>query len=554
MKIQGRYLIVPLLAVLTCLPAVPSGTALGQDATWVIIRATAPPGRPGRVPARVTVSKSRVRVGEWLMVSLAPPAGVNRPLFRVSFGDGREEVTRNRQIDHKYGRVGHYDIYASVESEAPPPPPPVPRVVLSVAPNTTPVEKPVTFNAQLSSSYPGIKYRFVFGDNDQTAWQDQPLTTHEYAQANTYRAYVEIGADDNGSFKPLGGSARETVRVNAQPQPRDSVNLNANPTTVAVGRRVTFNARAISRDLNISYRFVFGDGSATDWQTSSQALYDYASPNSYQAYVQIRSSSITFGRPVISSARQPIQVIAPQRRLAVDLTVDPATANTETLVTLTARVNSRDTNIRYRFFYGDGSASEWQVGRRSSRRYPVANTYFAYVEAGLLNNNLAINVEATSKTKQVAVTPIAPPTPSPTPTPTPGSSPTSSPGSSPTSSPGSSPSSSPGSSPTSPGPPRSITDSSPPPADGDPPARSWWKYLLVALLIAFVGYRTYGLLFAPRPTFRPVPDAGGSGVDEVTNPLAINSQILLKPGIADGLYRVNTDEPNLVRSIRREND
>jgi hypothetical protein len=106
----------------------------------------------------------------------------------------------------------------------------------------------------------------------------------------------------------------------------------------------------------------------------------------------------------------------------------------------------------------------------------------------------------------------------------------------------------------SPGPPRSITDFFPTPPDRETIERNWWKYLLVALLISFVGYRTYGLLFAPRPTFRPVPDAGGSGVDEVTNPLAINSQILLKPDIADGLYRVSTAEPNLVRSIRREND
>ena len=183
MELQGRYLIVALLAVLTYLPAAPWGTALGQDAKPISIRPTVPRARPGRVAARVTVSKGRVRVGEWVMVNLDPPAGVNRPLFRVSFGDGREEVTPNRQIDHKYGRVGHYDITAWVEAEAPRPRP-VPRVSLSVAPNSTAERKPVTFSAQLAGNYPGIKYRFVFGDNEQTAWQDQPHTTHSYALAN----------------------------------------------------------------------------------------------------------------------------------------------------------------------------------------------------------------------------------------------------------------------------------------------------------------------------------------------------------------------------------
>jgi hypothetical protein len=82
----------------------------------------------------------------------------------------------------------------------------------------------------------------------------------------------------------------------------------------------------------------------------------------------------------------------------------------------------------------------------------------------------------------------------------------------------------------------------------------WWILLLLLLLISFMAYRAYKFFFAPRPTFRPIPDAGGSGVDEGTSALSINSQILLSPDIADGLYRVNTDEPNLIKSIRSEND
>jgi hypothetical protein len=42
-------------------------------------------------------------------------------------------------------------------------------------------------------------------------------------------------------------------------------------------------------------------------------------------------------------------------------------------------------------------------------------------------------------------------------------------------------------------------------------------------------------------------------VDEGSKALAINSQILLRPDIADGEYLVSTGEPNLVKSVRREN-
>ncbi|HWN07787.1 MAG TPA: PKD domain-containing protein [Pyrinomonadaceae bacterium] len=587
MQAPARNLIVALLVLLAYVPANHSRIALGQDANRVIIRAAVSQPPFGRVPARVTISKSRVRVGEWVIVNLDAPAGVNRPLFRINFGDGREEVTRNRQIDHKYGKVGHYDVHAWVESDLSPPLP-VPRVSLSVDQNSIALGKPVTFSAQLANNYRGVRYRFVFGDKDQTAWQDQPQTSHAYSLARTFSAHVDIGAEENGSFKLLGSSRPRSVQVNTQR--RDSVILVAVPTTVEVGRTVIFYARASSRDPNISYRFVFGDGAATDWQTSSQSKHDYASPNTYHAYVQIGSGGLTAGRTVVTSARKPIVVTgSQQQRLAVDLNVNPTNANTETVVTFTARANPRDSNIRYRFFYGDGASSDWQADSRSKHKYSAGNTYFAYVEAGRLINS-QVKTEVTSRRRQIAVTSIAPPTPTPTPTPTskptptstptptptprssptpasspsptpgvspspsPSGSPASSPGSSPSASPAGSPSSSPGSSPfSSPDDPtRSITD--PTRGDGDLLGQNWWKYLLILVLIAFVGYRTFKVLFAPRPTFRPVPDAGDSSVDEVTNALAINSQIHLNPDIADGLYSVNTEEPNLVRSITTEDD
>jgi hypothetical protein len=81
----------------------------------------------------------------------------------------------------------------------------------------------------------------------------------------------------------------------------------------------------------------------------------------------------------------------------------------------------------------------------------------------------------------------------------------------------------------------------------------WW-YLLVALLIGGGGYWAFMALFLPRPTFNSRTDAGSSKVDEGSKALAIESQILLKPNVADGQYRVGVDEGNLIQSVRREND
>lgn len=565
MKIQGRHLLVALLAGFACILAANGGTAMAQDANTVTVRTTVPPRGSGRVAAKVTVDKDRVRVGEWIRVNLTAPGGVSRPSFTVSFGDGKEAVTGKTQILHKYDKVGHYDVYAWVASE-PQQPRSVPRVSLSADPNPAAMGSSVTFNAKLASKDTSIKYRFVFGDKKQTAWQDESRTSHAYAVDDTYMAHVDIGAEDRGSFKLLRSSAPEAVRVFAQQQ-AVSVNLTAEPTTAEIGSRVTFTAHTNSKDPNIRYRFAYGDGVSSDWQTSSQATHEYASAKTYLAYVQINT-------PAVSSARKQVRVITPQR-LSVELTVEPTSVNTETWVRFTAGVNPRVSNVRYRFYYGDGASSAWQVSARSRHQYSVANVYYAYVEARRANNQ-GVDIGDTSKKSSITVsaspTPTPTPAPSPTSTPTPAPSPVyspaSSPGGSPTLSPASSPTLSPGSSPTispigsptsSPsGSPSVSPDVTPPPVlppDGptDPWTLPWW-YLLIVLLVAGGGYWAFKALFVPRPTFRPLRDAGSSAVDEETNPLAINSQVLLKPDIADGLYRVSTDEPDLVRSIRREND
>jgi hypothetical protein len=564
MKIHDRNLIVVLLAVLSSMPIALSASAIGQDASTVNIRPTVPPTSRGLLAADVTVSKKRVRVGEWVTVTMVAPPGVSRPLFSVSFGDGNKQETTNTQINHKYGKIGHYDVYAWVTPQKDSPRRDTPSVSLSADPKLVLVKRPVKFNARIDPDYPDIKFRFVFGDREQTGWQDQSQTVHAYDLANTYLAHVDIGGLDNGAFNLLGRSARQSIQVNF-PQP--SVELIAEPTRVEVGSPVKFTAVAVPRDPNINYRFVFGDGTPpTAWQNSSQATHQYASANTYSAYVEISTARAALSGANIRSGRKPIQVIPPQS-IFVELFVKPTKIETEKPVTLIARADSRDPNIRYRFFYGDGSSSDWQTLPLSRHKYSAADNYFPYVEAGFVNNNQGGKVVATSKPKQVAVTsptptptPTPKPTPTQTPTPTPAGSPTPSPNASPGASPNPSPSGSPTASPgASPNPSASGSQTLSPESSPLPPGPVWpwtfpWWYLLIALLVAGGGYWAFKALFVPPPTFRSRSDAGSSQVDQEGKPLAIESQILLKPNIAEGKYRVGTDEGNLIRSVKRENE
>ena len=77
---------------------------------------------------------------------------------------------------------------------------------------------------------------------------------------------------------------------------------------------------------------------------------------------------------------------------------------------------------------------------------------------------------------------------------------------------------------------------------------------LALVLIAFGGYRGLKAAFFRRPSFKPRVDAGSAEVDEGKQPLAIDSQVILRPNIADVEYDVSTDDASLIVSIRRRND
>lgn len=474
---KARPLILATFALLslavTSLLATPQGVPrpqlsqpLPQDPNTVNIQT-------GRGLVIVVVEKTPVRVGELAHFTLSPASLVNNPKINVSvdFGDGTIVRATQPFVTHRYRRTGHYKVYASVvlpeRLEQGDDPKVVPSVTLNARPAQVIAGNPVSFNAQLTSNYPGIKYRFNFGDGSQTDWQEAPQTSHAYAAGGTYLAYVDLGLGNRGGIKQVGGSIRQPIVVTDGPSVidgRGSVQLTANPTPVQIGKPVTFSGRVTSGPMNVTYRFVFGDGSSpTGWQTESQTSYIY----------------------------------------------------------------------------------------RAAGEYP------ARVETALWNNGRLVPI-ATSNTRTISVTPQFVPAASPTPTPTPdgSGSPTPTPPDG-TASPTPTPPGGPTPSPSATGSPGTVIGPILPDPDQplDPLPDNWWVYLLILLLLLFVGYQLYRSLFVPRASFHPNLDMGSAEVDATatTKGLSITSQVLMRPNLSEGQYVVQTDEGNIVRSVRREN-
>src|SRR5437879_4362111 len=127
----------------------------------------------------------------------------------------------------------------------------------------------------------------------------QPLTVHVY-QANGNYTYSIL-------VRPVGGCGATSTST---PFPIPDVRLILTPSSVDVNQPVTFVAELSSPARNFSYRFVFDDGSKTEWQIEPKASHAYRIPKTYRPYVDIGLPMNGVIRQLGGSKRQTITVAA----------------------------------------------------------------------------------------------------------------------------------------------------------------------------------------------------------------------------------------------------
>lgn len=519
---------------------------LKQSPGTVNVRPRFTQAQPGVPTVKVTVDRRRVPLGDEVTFTLTPASVVLDPRYIVTlfFGDRTSQRVRQTEIVYVYSAAGTYTYSILVESAAPPAQD-IPRVSLSANPTPVATESPVTFTAQLSHVYPNIKYRFAFGDKNQTQWQDASQTTHAYTTAGRYLAYVDIGSISSGGVKPLGGSVRQPVEVISPPRQPIAVTLSVNPKSVEVKQPATFLARVDSSEPNVRYRFDFGDRSgSTAWQVSPQTSHSYFVRGTYSARVDVQVINSRSGPQTASSNPLSIEVKpATPAAVAVDLIVVPRSVLAGLPVFFRATTASANSKTRYRFNFGDGSPpTAWKETPEATHIYSLAGDYPAFVEIGS-SANQPIQATAASGRKQVRVEPGIPSRPS-----TPSSSPDASPSvrGTPASTPETTPATGGGGT-SSPSP--ATSPSATPTPNGGGLSDNWWKYLLVVLIL-FAGYEGWRYFYAPRPTLVPNHDPGESQFGSEGGPPAINFQMELNPNVNDGQVAVNTDGGSLIKSER----
>ena len=515
--------------------------------------------RPRVATPLVTVDRNHVPLGELVTFTLTP-AGVamsSGSKVTIYFGDGEHRLIQNR-IDWLYGNPGNYTYSILVEpsgpkTPTPTPAPTLPGVKLSATPTSVRTDNPVSFRAELSRPYPNIKYRFVFADKSQTDWQDSSQTTHSYHAPGSYQAFVDIGLGNGGVVKQVNGSLRQAIEVTAAPPRTIAVDLTADRVAVQAKDEVGFFARVDPSEPNARYRFDFGDRSGSaGWQASPQTKHVYSSSGTYQARVDVRVMNSRFASQTVSS--KPLAITVESASLpGVALSVIPRSVPVGLPVYFKATADSANSKTRYRFDFGDGSPpSAWQATPEATHIYSLAGDYRAFVEIGLASKE-PIGAMAVSGKEQVQIMPggpASPATPTPvtnTPTPTSGT-PAPSP-ETPTPLLGT---------PTPDGPASPViggvtptpSPTGPPTPDPNGGGISWWKYLLLALIL-LAGYQGWKYFYAPRPTLVPNVDPGTSALGAEGGPLSINFQMELDPNVTDGQFTVDTNEGSFIKSERK---
>ena len=306
----------------TSTPAAQQST-LQQSPQTVNVRPRVTTPQPGIPEVKATVDRNRVPLGDLVTFTLAPASVVLNPRYTVTifFGDRQQARIRETRIDHLYTSTGTFTYSILVKAVEPLT---VPAVKLSA--NPTPIETNglVKFAAELSQSYPDMKYRFVFADGSDSGWQDRSEATHSYRRPATYQAYVDIGLGDIGSTKRVGGSPRRAVEVISPPRTTIAVRLTADRIAVQAKDEVTFVAQVNSPQPNIEYRFEFGDRSkASEWQASPRIRHVYSSAGTYPATVNVRVLNNRSGQQTATSNPLSIKVASLPVTLGVDLIVIP---------------------------------------------------------------------------------------------------------------------------------------------------------------------------------------------------------------------------------------
>ncbi|MFH1109140.1 MAG: PKD domain-containing protein [Planctomycetota bacterium] len=247
------------------------------------------------------------------------PTGGRISAYTWDWGDATPFATGVVQ-SHAYSAAGTYTITLTVaDGDSPPhtgrtqksvvvtkeggePPPPStnhpPSAIFVISPPEAFVGEVVNFDARSSSDPDGdaLRYRWVFGDGNQTQFTTNPRTTHTYASPGSYLVRLTVRDAANAST-----DATQTVRVLLQGENRSPVPMIATgpragtaPLTLTFDGRISYDPDG---DAITSFIWEFRqNGELMDTMTGSVVTRVFETPGDYTVELVVKDGAGAEGR------------------------------------------------------------------------------------------------------------------------------------------------------------------------------------------------------------------------------------------------------------------
>ena len=413
------------------------------------------------------------------------------------------------------------------------PPRQQPHFNVSFTPQSVRVGETVTFSLQPVNIPAGFSRPLEIDFGDKTPRQQLAAgrmdATHWYSAEGSYSVAIYLTGLRDASFRSTPISEPLTLQVG-------SWALSPPPSSVEIGEQVLLSIENPSTDRSIQYQFHFGDDSpASGWVTQSQAAYRYHAAGTFKPYVEIRK---VIDRPMNALAKTAALsiIVTPLPESALRLDVSPAPSVQAGKVvmftaTLVSKFDKGDSHIRFKFGFGDGTSSDWQLEPAAAHTYSLIGRHSALVEAAWFNERPGSqDTIAKSQINRIDVT---------------------------AQDAGSNANQ------------RGGTE----PGQGNRPANSnrstgsssgflqdLGRYssviipalAVIALAIVFAGYQTLKGRFAVKPEYGAHRDIGIAQMSGGS--LAIEFDIHLKPDLTEARYQLDVPEAGLIRYERRQRD
>jgi hypothetical protein len=316
---------------------------------------------------------------------------------------------------------------------------------------------------------------------------------------------------------PRGGRFNQLVEPPQQNSPPSiTIAFDRNPVRVGEDSVVKLEPANVVLGSPFVLTVNFGDGASTVVPPGrADVAHVYQAAGSYAVLVAVSQPGIDavgVPAPVVSNNNASISV------LEVELGVSPAKPITDEPVSFSTQFQSNDSNIRYRFTFGDGTSSDWLTTPETQHAFGRPGDFpNSYVEVGRASARVLGDVSPVTQSApvliQVAAAQVPVPRPGPGPAPTP------------------------------------VPVPVPTPQDG---GTSIWPYAAVILAaLAILGYSAKQWLSPPRIKLEPHEDPEASSKVADGPALAIDVEIRLHRVVAAGEIRGGAGDAGLVTGVRR---